>query len=339
ADKAGKAGKPGAGMELDAEIDNVIGHGEVSLRGLKLKMSRRAEKLAFLEARGTLDGGGAVAISMVPEAGQPRRLLADTTDAGQAFRLIGFYPNMQVGRGRMEVNVDGRGPAEKTGTVWVEDFKILGDPVVSEVLGSAPDAVEAGKPVRRAKKAAQREVIDFDRMKIPFSVGYGQFVIENAYLRGPVLGVSLVGKADFKLQSLNLGGTYIPLQGLNNVLGGVPLIGNLVSGVQGDGVFGITFAVQGPMSQPQVLVNPLSLLAPSFTREFFQMTNQNPKVIPRDEKGPTAPVEKRVRASSSPGEAGQGKAGGEKPASGNGGAAGGADAGGWVSQTAPAKKK
>lgn len=336
ADKAGKTGKPGAGMDLDAEIDNVIGHGEVSLRGVKLKMSRRAEKLSFLEARGTLDGGGPVAISMIPEAGQPRRLLADTTDAGQAFKLIGFYPNMQVGRARMEVNVDGRGPAEKTGTVWVEDFRILGDPVVSEVLGSAPDAVEAGKPVRRAKKVAQREVIEFDRMKIPFSVGYGQFVIENAYLRGPVLGVSLVGKADFKLQSLNLGGTYIPLQGLNNVLGGVPLIGNLVSGVQGDGVFGITFAVQGPMAQPQVLVNPLSLLAPSFTREFFQMTNQNPKVIPRDEKGPTAPVEKRVKSSSSPGEAVQGKGAGEKPASG-GGSVGDAD--GWVSQTAPARGK
>ena len=162
-------------------------------------------------------------------------------------------------------------------------------------------------------------------------------MIENAYLRGPVLGVSLVGKADFKLQILNLGGTYIPLQGLNNVLGGVPLIGNLVSGVQGDGVFGITFAVQGPMAQPQVLVNPLSLLAPSFTREFFQMTNQNPKVIPRDEKGPAAPVEKRVRASSSPGDPGQGKAAAEKPASGSG--AGGGDTDGWVSQTAPAKGK
>ena len=183
---------------------------------------------------------------------------------------------------------------------------------------------------------AQREVIQFDRMKIPFSVGYGQFVIENAYLRGPVLGVSLVGKADFKLQTLNLGGTYIPLQGLNNVLGDVPILGALVSGTKGDGVFGITFAVQGPMAQPQVLVNPLSLLAPSFTREFFQMTNQNPKVIPRDEKGPIAPVEKRVRASSSPGEAGQ-KGSGDKPVSGGVGGGGGV-ADGWTSETAPAVK-
>ena len=337
-DKAAKPGKPSPGLDLDAEIENVIGHGEVSLRGVKMRMTRRADKMTFMEARGTLDGGGPVAVSMIPEVGKPRQLLADTTDAGQAFKLIGFYPNMQAGRARLEVNVDGRGPAEKTGIVWVEDFRILGDPVLSEVAGSAPEAGgDPGAPVRRSKKGPQREVFEFDRMKVPFSVGYGQFVIENAYLRGPLLGVNLVGKADFKLSSLNLGGTYIPLQGLNNAFGGVPILGALVSGPKGEGVFGITFAVQGPMAQPQVLVNPLSMVAPGIFREVFQMTNQNPKVIPRDDKASSVPVEKRVRSSSSPGGAVEG--GGAAVRGSNGGgarpAADGAD--GWVSQTAPAK--
>lgn len=332
-DKAQKPLKPAAGMDVEAEIENVIGHSEVSMRSVKFKMSRRADKMTFLEARGTLDGGAPVAISMIPEAGQPRRLLADTTDAGQAFKLIGFYPNMQVGRARLEVNVDGRGPAEKTGIVWVEDFRILGDPIVSEVLGTAPETGDEGKPARGPrKKTTQREVFEFDRMKVPFSVGYGQFVIENAYLRGPLLGVNLVGKADFKLRTLNLGGTYIPLQGLNNAFGEVPLLGALVSGPKGEGAFGITFAVQGPMSQPQVLANPLSIVAPGIFREIFQMTNPNPKVIPRDEKGPVQPAEKRVRASSSaPGEP-------ERAPVAAPGAKAGDAVDGWASETAPAAK-
>ena len=299
-DKSQKAPKPSAGVDIEAEIDNVIGHSEVSLHNVKLKMSRRADKMSFLEARGTLDGGAPVAISMTPEAGQSRRLLADTTDAGQAFKLIGFYPNMQAGRARLEVNVDGRGPAEKTGILWVEEFRVLGDPIVSEVLGSTPSTVPGEDGPRLSKKKAQqRETFDFDRMKVPFSVGYGQFVLEDAYVRGPLLGVNLRGKADFKLRSLNLGGTYIPLQGLNNAFGEVPLFGALVSGPKGDGAFGITFAVQGPMAKPEVLVNPLSIVAPGIFRELFQMTNPNPKVTPRDEKGPAQPAEKRVRASSS----------------------------------------
>jgi hypothetical protein len=294
-----KTGKPGAGIDIDAEVDNVIGHGEVSLRGLKMRMSRRADKMTFLDARATLDGGGPLALSMNPQGGE-RRLLADTTDAGQAFKLIGFYPNMQAGRARIEINLDGSGAAEKTGTLWVEEFTVLGDPIVSEVLGSATVG-DDGKPIRTGrKKAAERETFSFNTMKVPFSVGYGQFVLKDAYLRGPLIGVNLVGKADFKLKSLDLGGTYIPAQGLNNAFGGVPLVGDIVSGPRNEGAFGITFAVQGPMARPQVLVNPLSLVAPGIFRELFQMTNPNPKVIARDEKGPTAPVEQRVRAASPP---------------------------------------
>ena len=87
---------------------------------------------------------------------------------------------------------------------------------------------------------------------------------------------------------------------------GWPVLGAIVSGTKSEGVFGITFAVQGPMAQPQVLVNPLSMVAPGIFREVFQMTNQNPKVIPRDEKPSSVPVEKRVRSSSSPGGAAEG---------------------------------
>ena len=59
-----------------------------------------------------------------------------------------------------------------------------------------------------------REVFEFDRMRVPFSVGYGQFVMEESYLRGPLLGASIRGKVDFKMRRVNLGGTYVPLQGL-----------------------------------------------------------------------------------------------------------------------------
>ena len=327
-------GKPVAGMDLEADIDNVIGHGEVSLRGVHMKMSRRGEKVVNLEARGTLDGGGPVVITMNTPAGEPRRLLADTTDAGQALKLIGFYPNMQSGRGRLEVNVDGKGPAEKTGTLWVENFRILGDPIVSEVLNGVPGAPDEPQhtPKGQKKAAAQREVFEFNGMQVPFSIGYGQFVIDNGYMRGPLLGVSLGGKADFKLRSLNLGGTYIPLQGLNSALRGVPLLGELTTGPKGEGTFGITFAVQGPMAQPQVLVNPLSLVAPGIFREIFQMTNTNQKVIPREEKAQPVPVEKRVRAGA-PGVSEPARAKSGPAAAGPNTGGGGAD--GWVSQSAP----
>ena len=100
----------------------------------------------------------------------------------------------------------------------------------------------------------------------------GSSCLRKSYLKGPLLGANLRGKVDFKTKRVNFGGTYIPLQGLNGALGGIPVLGQIISGAQGEGIFGMTFAVQGPTSDPQVIVNPLSLVAPGIFREMFQMT-------------------------------------------------------------------
>ena len=188
------AKKPRDGIDLDAEISNVIGFSEVNLRGVKLKLSKRGEKLTALDVRGTLDGGKPLAVALRQDPGQPRQLLADWTDAGQAFKLIDLYPDIQGGRVRLEVNLDGSGPAEKTGDLYVEDFRILGDP--SSPRCSAPSTKSRRRQERRPKPPkVVREVFEFDRMRVPFSVGYGQFVMEKSYLRGPLLGASIRGKS------------------------------------------------------------------------------------------------------------------------------------------------
>lgn len=292
-----KPKNPREGVDLDAEIGMVIGHREVSARGIKMKLSKRGEKLTALDVRGTLDGGKPIAVVLQQDPGQPRKLLADSTDAGQAFRLIDFYPNIQGGRVRLEVNLDGKGAAEKTGTLWVDNFRILGDPVVSEVFSGADD----GRPAidgasGRPSKRVVREVFDFTLMKVPFSVGYGQFVMSDSQLRGPMLGASIRGTVDYKMRRMDLGGTYVPLQGLNSALCEIPLFGQIITGPKCEGISGMTFAIQGSMDRPQVIVNPLSMLAPGIFRDIFQMTPFNPKVRRRDDDAP--PGDASVRASS-----------------------------------------
>ncbi len=135
-------------------------------------------------------------------------------------------------------------------------------------------------------------------MRAPFSVGHGQFVIEDADLRGPVLGVVLKGKADFRASSIDLGGTYVPLQGLNSAIGQFPILGQLLAGPRGEGVLGMTFAIQGPMARPQVIVNPVSIGLPGILREMMQMTNPTPRVTPdRPAAGPKARQGPAVRSS------------------------------------------
>ncbi|CFX00760.1 conserved protein of unknown function [Candidatus Filomicrobium marinum] len=323
----GERQKKQAGVDLTAEIDNVLGYGDVNLRGVKLKLSERNGQLSALDIKGKLSGGQALDVALRNDRSNGRQLLATSRDAGEAFKLVGFYPNMTQGSMRLEVNLDGRGPAQKTGILWVDNFQVLGDPVISEVAGSADATGPSIDGGRTAKRRMVRQVFQFDRMRAPFSVGYGQFVLEDAYLRGPLQGATVRGKVDYSRQMLELGGTYVPLQGLNNAFGAIPVLGELLSGPRQEGIFGVTYAIQGSMDNPQVVVHPLSMIAPGIFREMFQLTPQAPSVQPRQGRTGGGDYGAAVRSSSSPADAGRG--GGNSPTK------SGVD--GWSSETSPAK--
>ena len=85
-----------------------------------------------------------------------------------------------------------------------------------------------------------------------------------------MIGATLRGSIDFAHETIALSGTYVPLYGFNSVLGVVPLLGDLLKGRENEGVFGITYAVQGKTSNPDVVVNPVSMLAPGFLRQIFE---------------------------------------------------------------------
>jgi AsmA-like C-terminal region/Protein of unknown function len=291
--------KEKAGLELIAEIDNVIGYSETSLRGVRAKVARRADKMTALEVRGTLDGGKPFVAELRTEAGG-RRLMAQSSDAGQTLRLVGFYPNAAGGELKLETNLDGKGAADKTGTLWVTKFAVLGDPIVSEVVQSGDGSQPAIATRAGPRRGVARERIEFDRLRLPFSVGHGQFVMTEASIIGPLHGAQIRGKIDFKTRTLNVGGTYVPVSGLNSAIGSIPVLGQLLAGPRGEGVFGMTYAVNGPINDPQVIVNPLSLVTPGILREIFQMTPENPKVQPRAEPAvPQQAPAQAARASSS----------------------------------------
>jgi hypothetical protein len=244
-------------------------------------MQRRGDKMVVLDARGMLDGGRTFAAVVKPEPGEPRRLRAESNDAGQLFRVVGFYPTAVGGQMNLEVNLDGQGVAERTGTLWARDFHLLGDPIVLELL-QPTDGTQTNAGSGGGRKQVVREKIEFERMRVPFSVGHGQFVISGASITGPLVGATIRGKVDFRSQKLNLGGTYVPFSALSTIIAPIPFFGPLLTGPRGEGIFGITFAIVGDMANPQVIVNPFSLVTPGILREIMQLTPDDPRVQPRE---------------------------------------------------------
>ena len=130
--------------------------------------------------------------------------------------------------------------------------------------------------------AVVREQFDFEILRAPFSVGHGQFVMHDAVINGPLVSASMRGKVDFRAKSLDVGGTYVPMSGLMRAPAEIPVVGPLLTGPRGEGIFGMTFAIQGSMAKPELVMNPLSIITPGIFRELFQMTPDDPHVLPRE---------------------------------------------------------
>jgi hypothetical protein len=278
-----------AGVDIEASLDTVSGVPDTSsaaaqdprLRAVHLRMSRRGEDLQDLQFSGRHDNGRVLKASLKASSGKPRVLVVEAEDAGESLKLIGIYRHMAGGDGRLEINLDGAGAAERRGAMNVRGFRVMGDQVVSDVVY----AYDEGQPaIQRGTRAATqrpvREQIDFDRLRTSFATGSGQLVIEEMEVTGPVLSATLRGTLDYRRRQVNLGGTYTPLSGINRVLSNVPLFGEVLTGPRREGVVAMTFAIQGPMPNPQVIPNPLSLMTPGFLREIFQMAPNNPTVTP-----------------------------------------------------------
>ena len=68
---------------------------------------------------------------------------------------------------------------------------------------------------------------------------------------------------------LRLRGTFVPLYGLNNMFGKIPIVGLFLGGGSNEGLVGINYEASGPPSAPRIAVNPISAVAPGLLRKMI----------------------------------------------------------------------
>ncbi|HIM45462.1 MAG TPA: hypothetical protein EYM34_04250, partial [Alphaproteobacteria bacterium] len=88
---------------------------------------------------------------------------------------------------------------------------------------------------------------------------------------GISIGVNASGKINLDNDQVDVRGTIVPVYAINSLLGNIPLIGDLLVGGEGEGIFAATYSVTGTTEEPKITVNPLAVLAPGFLRNLFSI--------------------------------------------------------------------
>jgi len=246
-------------LDLDIRIGAVAGfHGE-TLRGLDLKLSRRAGQIRSFALNAKLGRDTPLIGDLRGRGGGRDVIYFETNDAGAMFRFIDLYPRMHGGQLWVALDPPTQEDTPQEGILNIRDFVVRGEAALENIASSAPNA-----------PAGTARGVDFSRMRVDFTRAPGRLSIKDGVVRGPIVGATIDGTIDYQRDDVRMRGTFVPLYGLNNMFGQFPIIGLFLGGGSNEGLVGITYEVVGSPSAPRLNVNPISALAPGLLRKFME---------------------------------------------------------------------
>ena len=106
-------------------------------------------------------------------------------------------------------------------------------------------------------------------------------------------GLNVEGKIDMNSGDAKLHGTMAPFSMVNKIIGSIPSIGDVMTGGKGGGVLAVAYDITGPLANPKVSVDPVSLLTPGFLRNLF-FSGKDDDETPPAEAPPAAPPSRAI---------------------------------------------
>lgn len=248
-------------FNLDARVINLLTKNNVHIKETILSAIYRDQDFTHLTFDGKVAQDKNIHVTVNTD-GEKRNLVFTSNDAGEALRGLGMF-DIGIG-GDMKVTADmvkHEHGISLGGHAEVTDFKVIESPGFSKLLEE--------KKFKKAQEELQKGGLSFTDFEMEFRTYNGVMEITKGRARGSSLGITLEGSVDQAYDEMSISGTLIPAYGLNSLLGNIPLIGTILTGGKGEGIFAATYSVTGPLDNPDFKINPLSALAPGILRKIF----------------------------------------------------------------------
>jgi hypothetical protein len=256
----GTGGGDGQLVTVNADIGRLYAHRGEVVTGVTGTISTRVNTVQRAEIRGTFLSGQPIAMRIVP-AGDDRELRIAGRDGGAALRAANLYS--KVAGGQIDFYAllsNDANSSVRRGQLILRNFEVRNEAALAELD-------QKGKP---RQSGPRKEGISFKRLTLPFTTDAKFVRIGDSLIRGNELGATAEGLIRKGDGAIDITGTIIPAYGPNAALGKIPLIGDILTGGGGEGIFGLTYALGGTMAAPRFQVNPLSAIAPGIFRKLFE---------------------------------------------------------------------
>ena len=250
----------------DIKLKRALGFFKTTAFNVNLNLSLSGADLNSVNLQANL--GGDRSVSVTTNASPDGKVMSVAfNDLGTVLRLLGVYPNVEGGEGSLVVATNDTQKVD-TGQFVLRNFAFVNEANVAQILGN-----------HRESQAliAKSNKLQFKSGEVEFVRRSDRVEITDAVLAGATVGGTARGFIYTDKRQYDIAGTYVPMFGLNNAF--AKLLGPF-AGSKNEGLFGVTFAIRGPLDKPEFKINPMSALVPGAFRRMFEY---RAKEIPRVE--------------------------------------------------------
>ncbi len=193
---------------------------------------------------------------------ETRKVTLTTVNAGRFMRAVDMYENLLGGELMIEGTVDERDAAQPfSGQVRLGEFSVVNAPIAARVLSAAS--------LTGLGDVLQGNGISFTELNGEFTYVNDVLSLSKVAANGAAVGVTANGSIDLAKSEIRLAGSIVPIYALNSALGAIPILGDLLVGEEGGGIFAPTYTVEGDLNDPDIAVNPLSTFVPGVFRNLI----------------------------------------------------------------------
>jgi hypothetical protein len=260
----------GLNLSLSAKIDKVWISPKRYLKQVTSTFSRSDARWRGMNVDGALSSGKRFQVLLRPNGKGKRQVSINADDAGDMLRTLDVYNTMIGGVLDVDATFDDTAPGHPlSGQVLISDYRLVEAPALARLVGILT--------LTGIADALKGDGLSFSEFKAPFVMKEGVIELSDVKATGLSLGYTAKGRIYTYAEVVDIEGTVVPAYAINSVLGNIPIIGTLLTGVEeGGGIFAATYEMNGPFEDPKVKVNPLSALAPGIFRNLFGIFADGP---------------------------------------------------------------
>lgn len=244
------------------DVKNVYMKNNEIFREVTANVNCTKELCTSINLYGKIGVDNFIVLSSKP-LGDRSSLMIESDNAGAVIKAFGISEHINEGRLNIE-SVFAKGVNKKmvaSGVIKISNFKAIKTPLLGKIL-TIPS-------FQGIADLLNNEGITFKKFEAPFTMASGIITVKDARTSGSSVGITANGTINTTNGHIDLKGVIIPAHALNSAIGQIPVVGQIMTGKDSEGIFASRYSIEGDYEDAKTSVNPLSIITPGILRDVF----------------------------------------------------------------------